>query len=110
MNHSAFWNSSKLCWEICMEEAQGDRFVKVMRHANTAYKILKEQGIKFVEASRNVLNNRPMLLIADPSYWVSNEQDIFDWLDESNIKYCMTGMILEFETQEEKMMFLLRWS
>lgn len=106
----AFWNSSKLCWEILVEEAQGDRYVKVFRHANTAHKMLKDLGIKFIEASRNVNSNRFMLLIADPSYWVNNETDIMSWFNDSNIKYNQTGMILEFESDADKMMFLLRWS
>lgn len=106
----AFWNSSKVCWEILVEEAQGDRFVKVFRHANTAHKMLRDRGIKFVEASINVMNKRHMLLVADPEYWVNNEKDIVKWFVESNIRYNLAGMILEFDTQEDKMMFMLRWS
>lgn len=110
MNHAAYWNSSKLCWEICLEEAQGDRFVKVFRHANTAYKILKEQGIKFIEAKMNAYTTAPMILIADPGFWVDNERAIVDWFNSSNVKYTLKGMILEFDSIEDKMMFLLRWS
>ena len=106
----AFWNSSKVCWEILVEEAQGDRFVKVFKHANTAHKMLRDRGVKFVEASINVMNKRHMLLVADPEYWVNNEEDIIEWFVESNIRYNLAGMILEFDTQEDKMMFLLRWS
>ncbi len=105
----AFWNSSKLCWEVLVEEAQGDRYVKVFKHANTAHQMLKDHGIKFVEASINS-TKRYILLITDPIYWLDNEQDIIDWFAESNIQYSMAGMILEFTTQEDKMMFLLRWS
>ena len=105
----AFWNSSKVCWEILVEEAQGDRYVKVFKHANTAHKMLKDHGIKFVEASMNA-HQRYILLITDPIYWLNNEQDIVDWFTVSNVKYNLSGMILEFDSQEDKMMFLLRWS
>lgn len=105
----AFWNTSKLCWEILVEEAQGDRFVKVFKHANTAHKMLKDLGIRFIEASINVMNQRHMLLVADPEYWVKNEDAIINWFGESNIRYTLTGMMLEFDTPEDKMMFLLRW-
>ncbi len=105
----AYWNSSKLCWEILVEEAQGDRFVKVFKHANTAHKMLRDHGIKFIEASMNA-HKRYMLLIADPLYWTENEREIIDWFGVSNIKCSLTGMVLEFDTQEDKMMFLLRWS
>ncbi len=104
----AFWNSSKLCWEVLVEEAQGDRYVKVFKHANTAHKMLKDHGIKFVEASMNA-QKRHILLITDPIYWLNNEQDIVDWFAVSNVKYNLSGMILEFDSQEDKMMFLLRW-
>lgn len=107
---TAHYNSSKMCWEILVEEPQGDRMVLVHKEANTAHKMLKDQGIKFVDAHLNALmNGGPMLLIADYRYWIDNEQEILDWFSESNIKYAQTGMILEFESNEDKMMFLLRW-
>lgn len=93
-----------------LEEAQGDRYVKVLKHANTAHKMLRDYGVKFIEAKMNAYSKAPMLLIADPAYWVANEPDIIDWFNTSNVKYYMKGMILEFESDADKMMFLLRWS
>ena len=110
IDFKAYWNSSKLCWEILLEEAQGDRYVPVLKHANLAHKMLKDHGIKFVEAHTNPYSQSPMLLIADPAFWVANEADIIDWFTSSNVKYYMKGMVLEFESNEDKMMFLLRWS
>ena len=98
---SAHYNSSKLCWEILIEEPQGDRMVLVHKEANTAHKMLKEQGIKF---------SNPMLLICDYRFWIDNEEQIFDWCTESRIQCTLTGMILEFNSKEEQMMFMLRWS
>lgn len=109
-DHHAFWNTSKLCWEIWLSEKQGDRYIKVLKHANVAHHILKEQGIKFIEAYYNSLNNRPMLLIADPVFWLANETEIFDWLVNTNINYYLDGMLIEFDNAEDKMMFVLRWS
>lgn len=106
----AYWNTSKLCWEVWLEELQYGRLNKVFKHANVATKILTENGIKFVEASYNVNNKRPMLLIADPGFWVANETEIFDWLVNTNINYYLNGMLLEFDNAEDKMMFVLRWS
>jgi len=108
-NNKAYWNSSKLCWEVWLEEPQGDRYVKVFKHANVAHQILRDQGIKFVEAYIDVISKRPLLLIADPNYWLDNEDDIVRWAMESNIKYFLEGMILSFDTNEDKMMFMLRW-
>jgi len=109
MNDCAHWNSSKLCWEVWLEEACGDRYEKVPKELNVASKILKERGIKFLDARPNAYTNKPLLLIADPGYWLNNQQEILDWFTRSNIKYSLQGMILEFDTQEEKMMFMLRW-
>ena len=108
-NPTAHYNSSKLCWEILLEEAQGDRMMLVHKEANTAHRMLKEQGIKFVDAKVSQFGN-PMLLITDFIFWYQNEEQIFDWCTDSRIQCTLTGMILEFESQEDKMMFMLRWS
>lgn len=108
MTPTAYYNSSKLCWEVWIEEAQGDRFVKVLKSANTAHKMLKEQGHKFIDARLGTMD-MPMLLVTDYVYFVDNETDIFDWCKQSNVQCKLTGMILEFGSKEEKMMFMLRW-
>lgn len=108
MTPTAYYNSSKLCWEVWIEEAQGDRYVKVIMNMNTAHRILKEQGHKFVDAKLGKMD-MPILLVTDPGYFLDNEQAIFDWCASSSVQCKKTGMILEFGSQEEKMMFLLRW-
>jgi hypothetical protein len=80
----------------------------VHKEANTAHRMLKEQGIKFVDARVSQFGN-PMLLITDFIYWYQNEEQIFDWCTESRIQCTLTGMIIEFESQQDKMMFMLRW-
>jgi hypothetical protein len=109
MSPHAYFNSSKLCWEILIEEPQGDRMVLVLKEANTAHKMLKERGIKFVDAKTTKFS-RPLLLITDPEYWLTNEKEIVQWLIDSNIHWTLNGMVLDFDTPEEKMMFMLRWS
>ncbi len=109
MTPTAYYNSSKLCWEIWIEEAQGDRFEKVIKNLNVAHQILKEQGHKFVEAKLGKMD-MPMLLITDYQYYTANEEAMVDWCSQSSVYCKQTGMILEFGSQEEKMMFLLRWS
>ena len=108
MTPTARYNHTKLCWEILVEELQGDRIGQVYKEANTAYKMLKEKGIKFVDARVNQFGN-PMLLITDFIFWYENEEQIFDWCTESRVQCTLTGMIIEFESQEDKMMFMLRW-
>jgi hypothetical protein len=52
----------------------------------------------------------PMLLITDSSYYEGNAKEINEWCKQSGTYCKKIGMILEFGSQEEKMMFLLRWS
>jgi len=108
MTPTAYYNSSKLCWEVWVEEAQGDRYVKVIKNMNTANRILKDQGYKFIDAKLGKMD-MSMLIITDPGYYLDNEPAILDWCKSSNVQCTKAGMILEFGSQEEKMMFLLRW-
>jgi len=105
----ARWNSGKCLWEVLIEEAQGDRYASVYRPANTAHKMLKDQGIKFVEVSSDY-KHRSLMLITDWDFWIDNESSIIKWFTESNLQYSRSGMILEFVRQEDKMMFKLRWA
>jgi hypothetical protein len=98
-----------MCYEVWIEEAQGDRYVKVIKNMNTAHKILKEQGYRFIDAKLGKMD-MPMLLITDSSYYEGNAKEINEWCKQSGTYCKKIGMILEFGSQEEKMMFLLRWS
>jgi hypothetical protein len=51
----------------------------------------------------------PMLLIIDPKYYTDNKRAMVDWARQTNVQYKQTGMILEFDSKEDKMMFMLRW-
>jgi len=106
---TAYYNSSKLCWEVWIEEAQGDRFEKVIKNLNVAHQILKEQGIRFLEAKMHYPTETLLLVIADYKYYIDNEAVMVDWCEQSSVYYKRTGMVLEFNSQEDRMMFLLRW-
>jgi hypothetical protein len=40
---------------------------------------------------------------------LEQESDMLEWCKESNIRLNCTGMILEFGSKEDKIMFMLRW-
>jgi len=55
---------------------------------------------------------RPSLMINDWFWWETNEREIFNWMSE-----CLTrgiehqeGTVLVFDTEQQRMMFLLRWA
>lgn len=107
--HHAYWNSSKICWEVLVQEPRGDRLALTLRHANIAKDRLRDQGVKYIDAHVSVYNQRHLLMIADPVWWLDNELEIMLWAKESNINLTLTGMIMEFSTAEEKMLFIMRW-
>lgn len=107
-DNRAYWNTSKCCWEIAISEPAGDRYEYVMRHANTVSRMLKDQGVKYVNAY--IDNYRyHLLLIADHDWYTTNENEIKAWAVNTNIELSLNGMVLEFKNKEDKMMFMLRW-
>lgn len=105
----AYWNSSKCCWEIAVLEPAGDRYDRVIRHANQVSHMLKDQGVKYIDAYIKVYPQTHFLLITDYDWFLKNEDDIFAWAKESNIHLDLNGMVLRFQSDEDKMMFILRW-
>jgi hypothetical protein len=105
----AYWNTSKCCWEIAISRPAGDRYEQTMSHANSVCQMLKDQGIKYVDAFVNQYQSYYLLLIADPEWYLTNEEAIKTWSEHSGIDFTINGMVLEFKSQEDKMMFMLRW-
>lgn len=52
------------------------------------------------------------LMIEDYMWWADNEREILNWMAENlprGIEH-QQGMILTFDTDKQRMMFLLRWA
>jgi hypothetical protein len=106
----AYWNSSKCCWEIAITAPAGDRYEQVIKHANQVSQMLKDQGIKYIDAYIKLGANLHLLLLTDWDWYLDNEKDINSWAKSSNIDLRLSGMVLEFKNPEDKMMFMLRWT
>jgi hypothetical protein len=52
------------------------------------------------------------LVIADITYWLKNEPEIYAWMDDNlpRGRLHQQGMTLEFETDEQLTLFVLRWA
>lgn len=52
------------------------------------------------------------LVIADISYWLNNEPEIYVWMEENlpRGRLHQQGMTLELETEEQVTAFCLRWA
>ena len=51
------------------------------------------------------------LLICDPAWWVDNEEEIHAWMDEhiAGGSSCQLGMTIQFKSDQDQLLFLLRW-
>lgn len=52
------------------------------------------------------------IVIADISYWMNNEDDIYAWMD-ANLprgRLHQTGMTIALDTEQDCTAFLLRWA
>jgi len=104
----AHWNPQQLTWQVAVEEPRGDRYEITMADLNTAQRMLQDKQFKFLDTAG--YNNKPCVIIVDHNWFINNHADIDLWAEESEINFQITGMILTFESESAKMMFILRWS
>ena len=67
-------------------------------------------GQRFV-GGYSPVSKQQMLMIADYRWWVNNESAILEWMD-SNLprgRDHQTGMIVSFDSEQDLLMFTLRW-
>jgi len=65
---------------------------------------------KRFETFRSVYGIHIGVVILDPEWWVANEYDIREYCVENGIRCQQQGMVVQFDTDEEFTMFMLRWS
>jgi hypothetical protein len=58
----------------------------------------------------DLIKNKSILIISQPSYYILNEQEIIKWCDLSLTNWSQKGMILGFVNDEERNLFLMRWA
>jgi len=58
----------------------------------------------------DLIKNNSILVIADPSWWVFNEEDIEQWCNSCLTKWSQHGMLIGFVNDEERNLFLMRWA
>jgi hypothetical protein len=58
------------------------------------------------------MNFVPSLMINDWAWWEANEREIYNWMAERlprGIDH-QQGIVLSFDDEQQRMMFLLRWA
>jgi hypothetical protein len=63
-------------------------------------------------AARSPMNRDVMLFIEDYAWWVQNEKDIVMWMDDNlpRGREQQQGMVISFDNEQQRLMFMLRWS
>ena len=71
--------------------------------------IQMQTGGRFIAAT-SPIDRDLLLIIEDYAYWVLNQTEIEQWIADSNGAITQQGMVVHFDTEEDRTMFLLRWS
>jgi len=58
------------------------------------------------------LSRQMMLIIEDYVWWTQNEQEIRGWMDDNlpGGREHHQGMIINFDNEQQRLMFMLRWA
>lgn len=62
------------------------------------------------ELTLDLIVNRSMLIINDYIFYLDNETEIRNWCNLSLTKWSQNGMVLAFVNDEERNLFLMRWT
>ena len=53
---------------------------------------------------------KPFVIVVDYKFYVETEQEINDWANKCTPGWVLTGMVLEFKNEQDRLAFLLRWN
>lgn len=82
---------------------------------NQLYKTYRERmkpEKRFQLASSPLHDNSWLLMIVDYMWWTDNEREILNWMNDNlprGIDH-QQGMVLTFDSDQQRIMFLLRWA
>ena len=50
-----------------------------------------------------------IMIIRDARFWMDNEEAIRDWYRAADITFDLQGMVLRFDSEEDRLAFRLAW-
>ena len=65
-------------------------------------------GGRFIAAT-SPIDKDLLLIIEDYAFWHINRKEIDQWIENSGGAITQKGMVVHFNTEEDRTMFLLRW-
>ena len=66
------------------------------------------KGGKFIPA-KSPMDGGLMLIIEDYTHWVNNQKEIEQWMKDYGSGIRQQGMVVHFDHDADRTMFLLRW-
>ena len=60
---------------------------------------------------RSPMSKDVLLIIEDYTWWVQNDKEIVMWMDDNlpRGRNHQQGMVLTFDNEQQRLMFMLRW-
>jgi hypothetical protein len=65
-------------------------------------------GGRFI-AAKSPIDGELSLIIEDYAFWHVNCKEIEQWIEDSGGAITQRGMVVHFDTEEDRTMFILRW-
>ena len=53
---------------------------------------------------------KPFVIVVDYKFYIENEQEIKEWANQCTPGWTLTGMVLEFKNEQDRLAFILRWN
>ena len=88
--------------EVTVEDDNGEKLIFL----NGVIQMHK--GGKFIPA-KSPMGGELMLIIEDYVHWVQNQTEIEEWMKNYGSGIRQQGMVLHFDHDADRTMFLLRW-
>jgi len=103
--------------ELLIKAEEGRQTISMPRRSGKSdwYKLFKsfmERPEKRFQLASSPGSDSYLLMIVDYMWWTDNEREILNWMEThlpDGIEH-QQGMIIRFDTDKQRMMFLLRWA
>ena len=101
MKHT-YRNLTDTLKDVTVEDDNGEKLIFL----NGVIQMTK--GGKFIPA-KSPMDGGLMLIIEDYTHWVNNQKEIEQWMKDYGSGIRQQGMVVHFDHDADRTMFLLRW-
>lgn len=101
MKHT-YRNLTDTLKEVTVEDDNGEKLIFL----NGV--IQMQSGGKFIPA-KSPMDGNLMLIIDDYTHWVQNQKEIEAWMKNHGTGIRQQGMVVHFDNDADRTLFMLRW-